>query len=175
MSPLAPDSRTPPGAPGEDQPRPEPGRPVRVTILPRGLAALLSGLILMAIYLVPGPEQQEPESLAHLILRGHRGLVNAVAFAPDGWTLASGGEDQTDVLWDLASDGRESRILEHEAPVYALTFAPDGRTLASGATDLTVRLWDVAAGRERAACDGTPRMSTPWPSPQTAGPWPRGV
>ena len=138
MSPLSPESHTQPGAPGEARPRPEPGRPVRVTILPRGLAALLSGLILVAIHLVPGPEQQEPESLAQVILRGHRDQVNAVAFAPDGRTLASGGEDCTAVLCDVATSREQPRILQHEAPIYMLSRSPQ---------------WPDA-GHRRARCDG---------------------
>jgi hypothetical protein len=144
MSPLAPDSRTPPGAPGEDQPRPEPGRPVRVTILPRGLAALLSGLILMAIHLVPGPEQQEPESLAHLILRGHRGQVNAVVFASDSRTLAWNGSAACLTLWDVDRGHVRATLRCASNGIRSVAFAPDGQTLASGGADATVRLWDLS-------------------------------
>ncbi|NUO52710.1 MAG: hypothetical protein HOV80_28010 [Polyangiaceae bacterium] len=36
-------------------------------------------------------------------LRGHTGKVTALAFSPDGTTLASGSEDTTILLWDIAS------------------------------------------------------------------------
>ena len=34
-------------------------------------------------------------------LTGHAGVVNSVAFGPDGDTLASGSRDGTVLLWDL--------------------------------------------------------------------------
>ncbi|MEU6272215.1 hypothetical protein ABZ871_07295 [Streptomyces populi] len=76
-------------------------------------------------------------------LSGHPGSVTAVAFTPDGRTLAAGGKDV--LLWDLAHAGRPKRCgppLHHEGAVSSLVFSPDGRTMATvSAAD--VLLWDV--------------------------------
>jgi hypothetical protein len=90
------------------------------------------------------------------------GGVRALAFSPDGKTLA-GPVGRTDglsphwpvVLWDV--DGRRApRVLRgHRTWVRALAFAPDGKTLASGGTDRTVILWDVAGGREEGRIEAT--------------------
>src|SRR5262249_62223268 len=116
MSPCSSSSRAQPGTPAQDWARPEPGHPVRVPLLPRGLMALLAGLVPAAIALVPSPEQQEPESLAPVILRGHTGRVHAVAFAPDGHTPASGGEDQLARPWDVTAHGRAPRVPDPAGP-----------------------------------------------------------
>jgi WD40 repeat protein/serine/threonine protein kinase len=78
-------------------------------------------------------------------LEGHEGSVYALAFHPDGQTLASGGTDQVIRLWSIANAEGESRTLRgHTNWLWSLAYSPDGTLLASTGFDLTVRLWDVA-------------------------------
>ena len=84
-------------------------------------------------------------------LTGHSIEIDALAFSPDGGTLASSGWDGAILLWDAATfrtpDPQVSPINTlkgHTKEVEELTFSPDGRTLASGSWDGTILLWDLA-------------------------------
>jgi len=78
---------------------------------------------------------------------GHTKPACAVAFSPDGRTLASGSRDNTVKLWDAAT-GRELQTMHPSTGVGGVAFSPDGQVLASGSGSNTVNLWDVASGQQ---------------------------
>ena len=85
------------------------------------------------------------------VLGPYHGLLNCVAFSPDGKTLASGGQDSEIILWDIPTAQRRlSLTTQHTGAVYSVAFSPDGKTLASGSQDQTLRLWDPNTGEHRA-------------------------
>ena len=93
----------------------------------------------------PLPDLPSP-ALRH-VLTGHTKAVTAVAIAPDGNWLASGGLDQSVRIWDPVS-GRQRTILSgHTRGVEAVAIAPDGTWLASSSVTGTVRIWDLVTGQ----------------------------
>jgi WD40 repeat protein len=76
-------------------------------------------------------------------LVGHTQSVLAIAFAPDGLTLASSSSDGSVRIWDTKT-GKSLRTLQgHKKSVLAIAFAPDGQRLASVSDDNTVRIWEL--------------------------------
>ena len=71
-----------------------------------------------------------------------RAAVIALAFSPDGRTVATGSQERGGArLWRVA-DGQLLRTLQgHTESVESVAFSPDGKTLASGSRDRTIRLW----------------------------------
>jgi WD40 repeat protein len=83
-----------------------------------------------------------------------QGSVISVAFSLDGKLLATGCEDNTARLWEVATGKEVVAFRGHEKGVMAVAFSPDGRLLATGSDDNTARLWGVATGKEVVAFRG---------------------
>lgn len=73
--------------------------------------------------------------------------VNAIAFSPDGRTIAAGQRDDTVRLWEVSTGQALLRFEGHTGQVNSIAFSPDRRLLASGGEDTTIRVWDVEVGQ----------------------------
>jgi WD40 repeat protein len=67
------------------------------------------------------------------------------AFAPDGRTMATVGDDRSLRLWDAVTGNELLRRTGFPSQATALTFAPGGTSLATGHADSTILIWDIAA------------------------------
>ncbi|MER9134745.1 TIR domain-containing protein [Mesorhizobium sp. M0830] len=91
---------------------------------------------------------------AESLLEGHGAAVATVAFSPDGTRLATGSDDQTARVWDVAT-GEEIAILRgHRSWVKTVAFSPRGTCLATGSRGGTARIWDLASGLENTRLEG---------------------
>jgi WD40 repeat protein len=82
--------------------------------------------------------------------------TEAVAFSPDGKTLAAAGAGHTIRLWHVAT-GTERHPAGHPGPVTAVAVSPDGKLLATCSNfDKAIRLWDTTTGREVRRLDALP-------------------
>lgn len=90
----------------------------------------------------------------YAVLAGHTGPVNSISLGPDGKILASGSDDKTIKLWDLASCQETASVGGHQDHVECVAFSPDGKILASGSKDTTIKLWDMANWSERTTLHG---------------------
>lgn len=82
-------------------------------------------------------------------LQGHRGMVVALAWSPDGTRLASGswghGSDQL-LIWDVQSWQRIGALDDPNELVFAVAWSANGERLVSGGSDGLLRWWNAQNG-----------------------------
>jgi WD40 repeat protein/predicted Ser/Thr protein kinase len=77
----------------------------------------------------------------------HRNTITCLAFDASGHVLASGSNDWTVILWDVARGFEPIRALKrHNGPIRDLAFNPAGNRLATVGADGLIVVWDVADG-----------------------------
>jgi WD40 repeat protein len=68
----------------------------------------------------------------------------ALAFSPDGKTLATGGLGDEIALWSLPSGERTGTLAGHKAAVLHLSFLGEGGQLVSMGHEGDIRFWDTS-------------------------------
>jgi WD40 repeat protein/Flp pilus assembly protein TadD len=86
-------------------------------------------------------------SRLRLVLRNHAGMVNGIAFSPNGRYIATASADATAKLWDATSGSDLVTFYGHTDEVSSVAFSPDGKRIATGGDDGTARVWDAESGK----------------------------
>ena len=128
---------------------------------PRALAALVTAILTAGVAVA-----QQATIVG--TLEGHTDPVYAIAWSPDGKTLATASFDNTVRLWDAATRKEIKKYEGHSKLVLAVAIAPDGKHILSGSQDNTAKIWDYPDVRPVKTFAGHPGASRPWPSSPTA-------
>ncbi len=115
----------------------------------------------------------ETNKLAFQLQGRERRAFSALAFSPDGKTLATGGRACPVQLWDVATGKNTATFADRPGGICALTFSPNGKILAAGFKYMdgdadanpscaAVRLYEPATGKVLATLKkGKPGPSHP--------------
>ncbi len=72
--------------------------------------------------------------------------VITCAFHPNGYILASAGQDWEISIWDLRTKQKIKVLKGHQDNVNDCQFSPDGKRLISASSDNSIRVWDLSSG-----------------------------
>jgi len=138
-------------AQGNSQSPTPPSRPAQAQVM------LAPAPILMSQLPPADPLPADARKPDQLLRVGHTQSVQALAFSPDGRRLASGGYDQSIIVWNLSSGREEFHLGGLPAPLAAssqslnkqaiswLTFSSDGTRLVAVNVSGVIRVWNLQA------------------------------
>ena len=103
-------------------------------------------------------------------LSGHVDRVWSVAISPDGKTLASGSNDLTIRLWDVAAGEQRGVIPIPASYVFTLAISPTAKPWPPPATIIgSLASWDLPSRAEKSPLGQHPACVRRWPSFPTIG------
>ena len=101
-------------------------------------------------------------------LVGHKGIVDAVAFSPDGNFVVTGSRRSLGASVEGGQRRSSGLAVGHDDAVRTVAFSPDGSSVLTASDDGTARLWDprsAAAARGRLARAWAGRWARRMPGP----------
>jgi tRNA A-37 threonylcarbamoyl transferase component Bud32 len=101
----------------------------------------------------PKPGTKSAAAVSSVFAKAHDGGVHALAAAPDGAFVLSGGGDGVLKLWHPATLKELRAITGDVGAVESLAIAPSGKWVAScairlSASDMGVQMWDLGTGNQ---------------------------
>jgi eukaryotic-like serine/threonine-protein kinase len=85
----------------------------------------------------------------------HTGAITALAFAPDGRTLATASADHSIRLWDFQARSHRDTFHGHLNEVWAIAFSSDGQTVVTGGKDGGLKVWPTQRKEDTDAIAGS--------------------
>jgi WD40 repeat protein len=76
-------------------------------------------------------------------LEADHGIVQALAYSPNGDQLAVAGDSKTIAIWDVKTRQRIAALDGHGDVIYALAWSADGSTLVSASGDRSAIVWNA--------------------------------
>ena len=170
----APDAPGPPPRRDDDPAGPDPGGWTRVSVLTPGTAAALLLSVVAAVVLL-GPPGADEEAAPKAATFSQEGDGCALAFAPDGTTLASVNNEGTVTLWDVrrrrSRGTAAARRRGHAVPPQPGHLPRRRRRWPSATPTRPSRSGTSPGGGSRRRSGPAASRSTRWPSPPTARRW----
>ena len=94
----------------------------------------------------PPPMRDDPPIKAPADWKLERDVVAALAFSPDGTTLATAC-DASVILWDTVKGERRTELKDPQRAGVTVAYSPDGKLIATGATGGGVNVWEADTGK----------------------------